>query len=50
METIELGNFRTIQDFMEGEGVSRQTVYNWIEDEKLEVKKILNRTLVRFKE
>ncbi len=44
-----LNGYQTIQNFMDMNQVSRQTVYNWIDSEKLQVKKLLDRTLVKLK-
>ncbi len=45
----ELNGYQTIQNFMDSNQISRQTVYNWIQSEKVEVKKLLDRTLVKLK-
>lgn len=43
-------NYMPVKDFMEKFGVkSKRTIYKWIDNEKLEVKKILGRTLIRYK-
>lgn len=41
-------NWRTINDFMDENGIkSRKTVYNMIEDGRVQFKKVLDRTVVR---
>jgi len=45
---MDLGNYQTINDFMFTNGIkSRKTVYNMIEDGRVEFKKILTRTIVK---
>jgi len=46
---IDLNGFQLIQDYMMIKGVTHRTVYNWINSGKVDVKKILGRTLVREK-
>ena len=42
-----MNGWQTVQDYMTKKGLSRQTVYNMIEDGRLEKRKILDRTIVR---
>jgi len=47
---LELENYMTINEFMAKHKIkSRRTVYNWIESGKLDIKKVLDRTVVKLK-
>lgn len=50
MDKIRIGDktYVTIDDYAKIKGVSRKTVYNMIKDERVIVKKVLNRQFIEL--
>lgn len=50
MDRIKVGDkyYLSIDDFAKYKSITRKTVYNWIEDGKVKVKKILNRQFIEL--
>lgn len=50
MDKIKVGDkyYLSIDDFAKYQSITRKTVYNWIDDGKVKVKKILNRQFIEL--
>ena len=50
MDKIRIGDkyYLSIDDYAKYKGKTRKTIYNWIDDGKITVKKILNRQFIEL--
>ena len=48
MVTINNQQYLTVHEFAKEKNITIQTVYNWIKDKKVEVKKMMNMTLIKL--